>query len=572
MIDKDTQKKLELYLAENLGIPVNSIAKEREKGGDLFENLIKDRITTEEKLLQVLSSFFSVPFIDLRKIEIPEETVKVIPQSTAEKGMLIPFSKIGPKLKVAMANPLDLQTIEKLRFSTGFRIEPYVALTFRIREKLESVYGKVEADFFSKLRSELESEELIEEEIPELPTKGVVVSLDNLKQLASQAPIVKLVNALILEALNKGASDIHVEPYENEVRIRYRIDGVLHVVGKYSVNLKDAITARLKVLSNMDIAEKRLPQDARMKVKYRNREIDFRVSSIPTMYGEKIVLRILDKGSLKLDLSKLGLEKREYDLLMRAIKAPYGMVLVTGPTGSGKTTTLYSSLLTINTPEVNIMTVEDPVEYNLYGINQVQVKPEIGLTFARVLRSFLRQDPDIIMVGEIRDAETAEIAIEAALTGHLVLSTLHTNDAPSTVTRLLDMGIEPFLVASSTLLVIAQRLARTICPHCKEEYKYPAEVLKDVGFSEEEAKLLKTYKGKGCEYCNYSGYKGRVGLYEVMEITPQLRDAILKGKNSEEIRRLAISQGMRTLRELGKIKIAEGVTTPEEVLRVTREY
>ncbi len=572
-MERDVLERAEHFLAEHLGVPVSVIVKEREKGGDLFENLVKDGITTEEKLLQILSQFFSVPFIDLRHVEIPEDTVKIIPQSTAEKGMLIPFSKIGPKLKVAMANPSDLQTIERLRFSTGFRIEPYVALTFRIKEKLEEVYGKVEEDFFEKLKSELRSEETTTEELgAELPTKETVVSLDNLKQLALQAPIVKLVNALILEALNKGASDIHVEPYEDEVRIRYRIDGVLHIVGKYPINIKDAVIARFKVLSNMDIAEKRLPQDARMKVKYKNREIDFRVSTVPTIYGEKVVLRILDKGSLKLDLSKLGLEKREYDLLLRAIKAPYGMVLVTGPTGSGKTTTLYSSLLTINKPEVNIMTVEDPVEYNLYGINQVQVKPEIGLTFARVLRSFLRQDPDIIMVGEIRDTETAEIGIEAALTGHLVLSTLHTNDAPSTVTRLLDMGIEPFLVASSVLVVIAQRLARAICPHCKEEYRYPVEVLEEVGFTREEAESLKTFRGKGCEYCDYTGYKGRVGLYEVMEMTPVIRDAILKGKTSEDIRKISISQGMRTLRELGKIKITKGVTTPEEVLRVTREY
>ena len=309
-----------------------------------------------------------------------------------------------------------------------------------------------------------------------------------------------------------------------------------------------------------------------MRARFKGRDIDFRVSTVPTVYGEKVVLRILDKGALKLDLSELGLEDREYNLIEKAIHSPYGMVLVTGPTGSGKTTTLYSSLLKVNKPEVNIMTVEDPVEYNLYGINQVQVNPEIGLTFARALRAFLRQDPDIIMVGEIRDTETAEIAIEAALTGHLVLSTLHTNDAPSTVTRLVDMGVEPFLVSSSVILVVAQRLARRICPYCKEPYVYPEEVLKEVGFTDEEIKGLKTYRGKGCEKCDYTGYKGRVALYEVMEVVPEIRDAIVRGENADRIRDIAKKYGMRTLREIGKIKIAKGITTPEEVLRVTRSY
>ncbi|WP_456485027.1 type IV-A pilus assembly ATPase PilB [Desulfurobacterium sp.] len=572
-MDKAILRQIEKKLVE-LGIPLEKLEKIKKTNEDFFEGLIKNNLIKEETLLQILSQVYGVPSVDLREISLDEDIVKIIPQSTAEKNMLLPIGRIGPNLKLAMADPSDLQTIERLRFSTGFKIEPYVALPFRIKHKLEEVYGKIEEDFFSKLRQELltEKESAEIEDLEETPVKENVVSLDNLKQLATQAPIVKLVNAIVLEALKRGASDIHIEPFEKELRIRYRIDGVLHVVGKYSPEIKDAVSARFKVLSNLDIAEKRLPQDGRMSVKYKGRKIDFRVSTLPTVFGEKIVLRILDKGNLQLDLSKLGLEEREYKLLMKAIKAPYGMVLVTGPTGSGKTTTLYSSLLTVNTPEINIMTAEDPVEYNLYGINQVQIKHEIGLDFARVLRAFLRQDPDIIMVGEIRDKETAQIAIESALTGHLVFSTLHTNDAPSTVTRLLDMGIEPFLVSSSVLLVIAQRLARRICPKCKEPYKYPIEVLMEVGFSKEEAATIKTYRGKGCDYCNGTGYKGRVGFYEVLEMSHKVRDAILKGKTSDDIRQIAILEGMRTLRDIGRIKIAKGDTTPEEVLRVTREY
>ncbi len=569
-MQKVDELKLKDFIAERIGVP-RRLLDEKE---DWLKELVETKAVSEEKLLEILSEFFGVPHVDLRSLTIDPNVVKVIPRATAEKALILPFGKSGPNLRVAMADPTDVQIRERIRFSTGYRIQPFVALPFRIREKLEEIYGKAEEEFFSKIKEELMREGAEEgTELEEVGgAKAQVVSLDDLKQLATQAPIVKLVNAIILEALKKGASDIHIEPFEKELRIRYRIDGVLHIVAKYQPDIKDAVVARFKVLSNLDIAEKRLPQDGRMRAKFQGRDIDFRVSTVPTVYGEKVVLRILDKGGLKLDLGELGLEEREYKLLKKAIFSPYGMVLVTGPTGSGKTTTLYSSLLTVNTPEVNIMTVEDPVEYNLYGINQVQVKPEIGLTFARALRAFLRQDPDIIMVGEIRDTETAEIAIEAALTGHLVFSTLHTNDAPSTVTRLVDMGIENFLVSSSIIIVIAQRLARRICPYCKEEHKYPPEVLRDVGFTDEEIASLRTFKGKGCEKCDFTGYKGRVALYEVMEMLPPIRDAVVKGKNADEIRELAKSFGMRTLREVGRIKVAKGVTTPEEVLRVTRSY
>ena len=568
-MQKVDESRLREFISQRLGVSPQ-LLKEK----DWEKTLIDKKVVTEEKLLELLSEFYGFPYVDLEKLEIPHDVVRIVPRITAEKYLVLPFDRKGPVLKVAMADPSDIQIRERIRFTTGFKVQPFVALPFRIREKLIEVYGKAEEEFFSKLKTELEREK-ISPEVEGFETVSItsqVLSLDDLKSLASQAPIVKLVNALILEAIQKGASDIHIEPFEKELRVRYRVDGVLRVVSKYSPEIKDAVVARIKVLSGLDIAEKRLPQDGRMKATFKGRQIDFRVSTVPTIYGEKVVLRILDKGSLKLDLSELGLEEREYKLLLKGIQSPYGMVLVTGPTGSGKTTTLYSSLLTVNKPEVNIMTVEDPVEYNLYGINQVQVNPEIGLTFARALRAFLRQDPDVIMVGEIRDLETAEIGIEAALTGHLVLSTLHTNDAPSTVTRLVDMGIEPFLVSSSVILVVAQRLARRICPYCKEPFTYPPEVLKEVGFSGKEISSLQTYKGRGCEKCDFTGYKGRVALYEVMEMVPEIRDAIVKGKNSDEIREIARKHGMRTLREVGKIKIAKGVTTPEEVLRVTRSY
>ncbi|MEO2068118.1 MAG: type IV-A pilus assembly ATPase PilB [Desulfurobacteriaceae bacterium] len=568
MLSKADEAKLRDFIVSQLNLP-RTLVDGKE---DWIKAILDANAATEEELLELLSKFFKVPAVDLRKVQISSDVIKIVPRATAEKFLLIPFGKSGPILKVAMSDPSDIQTREKIRFSTGHRVQPYVAIPFRIKEKLQEVYGEAEEEVFSSLSEELLKKDLSKEiEAETVPHEENVVSLDNIKALATQAPIVRLVNAIIAEALRRGTSDIHIEPFEKELRVRYRIDGILQVVGKYPPEIKEAVAARFKVMSNLDIAEKRLPQDGRMRVKFKGRDIDFRVSTVPTVFGEKIVLRVLDKGNLRLDLTQLGLEEREFNLLVKAIKSPYGMILVTGPTGSGKTTTLYSSLLTINTPEVNIMTAEDPVEYNLYGINQVQVRHDIGLDFARVLRAFLRQDPDVIMVGEIRDKETAEIAIESALTGHLVISTLHTNDAPSTVTRLVDMGIEHFLISSSLILVVAQRLARKICPKCKEPYQYPPEVLREVGFSEEEILKIQTYKGKGCDHCGGSGYKGRVALYEVLEMTPKLREAVIKGKNTDELREIARAEGMRTLREIGLIKIAKGVTTPEEVLRVTRD-
>jgi len=560
MVKRSDEEKLKRFIADRLGIPPQLL-----QGEKWDEELLRKKVVSEDRLLSLLSEFFAVPPIDLRRVKIPPELTKLIPKSLAESSLILPVEKSGPKLSLAMADPSDIQTKEKIRFSTGFNVQPLVALPFRIREKIEELYGEFDEEFLTKIRTEIMSKR---EEIDEAPSQ--ILTLDDLRNLASQAPIVKLVNALIIEALKKGASDIHVEPFEDELRIRYRVDGVLREVARYRPDIKDAVVARIKVLSGLDIAEKRLPQDGRMRAKYQGRNVDFRVSTVPTIHGEKVVLRILDRGAVSLKLEELGLEEREYELLRRAISSPYGMVLVTGPTGSGKTTTLYSCISRINSPEINIMTVEDPVEYNIHGVNQVQVNPEIGLTFSRVLRAFLRQDPDVLMVGEIRDIETAEIAVEAALTGHLVLSTLHTNDAPSTITRLVEMGIEPFLVASSVITVVAQRLARKICPYCKRLYEYPEEVLREVGFTKEEIKKLTTYKGEGCERCDFTGYRGRVALFEVMEVSPQIREAIVKGKDSGEIARIAKEEGMRTLREIGKLKIAKGITTPEEILRITR--
>jgi type IV pilus assembly protein PilB len=385
-----------------------------------------------------------------------------------------------------------------------------------------------------------------------------------------EAPIVKLVNGIFVNAIKSEASDIHVEPYENSLRVRYRIDGVMYTVMNLPTKIRAALTSRIKIMSKLDIAERRLPQDGRIKLKLgKKRDIDFRVSVLPCLFGEKTVLRLLDKGNLQVDLTKLGFEQAALDDFMEALNKPYGMLLVTGPTGSGKTTTLYSALNYLNKPDTNIMTAEDPVEFNFMGINQVQVKEEIGLTFAAALRSFLRQDPDIIMVGEIRDFETAEIGVKAALTGHLVLSTLHTNDAPGTISRLLNMGIEPFLVSSSVILILAQRLARRICAQCKEEEKLPAAALIKIGFSEEEAESMKCYKGKGCQVCNGTGYKGRVALYEVMPIRDELKELILEGASTSDIKKAAIRLGMKTLRMSGLTKVAEGVTTIDEVMRVT---
>ena len=510
----------------------------------------------EEELAGFLSQQLGIPSIVLKKTKIPDEMLKLLPPDYMKKHLVVPVEKRGSTLVVAMVDPTDQGVINEISFITGLRVEPVVAPEKSIREFLEE-----------RLGGELEIEKLIPKEMLEEEEEiEFVEEKKEEEEEVEEAPIVKFVNYIIMDALKKRASDIHIEPYEDFLRIRFRIDGVLHEVMNPPLKIKNALVSRIKIMSNLNIAEKRLPQDGRFKLKIKDREVDFRVSTLPTIYGEKVVIRILDKEGLKWNLSELGFEEDQLNLFRKAIRMPYGMVLVTGPTGSGKTTTLYSAILELNKTDVNISTVEDPVEYNLPGINQVQVNESIGLTFASALRSFLRQDPDIIMVGEIRDLETAEISVKAALTGHLVFSTLHTNDAPSTVERLVDMGVEPFLVASSVNLVMAQRLVRVICENCKEEVKPDPALVEEVGIDPKEFRF---FKGKGCKECNNTGYRGRIGIYELMEITPEIREAIIKRESSSVIREIARKNGMRTLRESGLLKVKRGITTLEEVIRTT---
>jgi type IV pilus assembly protein PilB len=543
-----------------------AIELQRKESGRLGSNLIKLGFLSEEELVSFLSKQYGVPAINLSDYVIDSSVTKFIPQEVSQKYQIIPVARVGATLTIAMVDPSNVFAIDDVKFMTGYNVEPVVAAETAIREAIAEHYGQ--SDALQTVMDNLTKKEgdyvdfVHESEEDE-------VDIADLKQAVEEAPVVKLVNLILSEAIGKGASDVHLEPYEKNFRVRYRIDGVLYDIMQPPLKLKAALSSRIKIMSELDIAERRLPQDGRIKLRAKGRSVDLRVSTLPTLFGEKIVMRILDKSSLVLDLTKLGFEQKAMEDFEEAISSPFGMVLVTGPTGSGKTTTLYSALTTVNTTDVNIMTSEDPVEYNLPGINQVQVREEIGLTFAAALRSFLRQDPDIIMVGEIRDFETAEIAVKAALTGHLVLSTLHTNDAPSTISRLLNMGIEPFLVSASVLLILAQRLARRICKQCKEEETIPVPALLKVGFSEEEAKDMKCYKGKGCSACNDTGYKGRIALYEVMPVKEELKELILEGASAAEVKKAAKRMGMKTLRMSGLTKIKEGVTTVEEILRVT---
>ena len=543
---------------------------QRSNGGKLGSCLTRMGFITDDDITGVLSRQYGVPSINLKFYEIDPNVIKLIPQDTALRYQVIPLSRVGSVLTIAMTDPTNVFAMDDIKFMTGFNVEPVVASESAIGEAITRFYGGADSD--SEELSKM-MKDLVEDEELELAAEEADLDAAALEKAAEEAPIIKLVNLILTDSVKRGASDIHLEPYELEMRVRFRVDGVLQTVMSPPLRLKDAITSRLKIMAKLDIAEKRLPQDGRIMIKYRadgkKKELDFRVSTVPTLYGEKIVLRLLDKENLRLDMTKLGFEPESLKKFERNILKPYGMVLVTGPTGSGKTNTLYSSVARLNTVDTNIMTAEDPVEFQLAGINQVQMKEQIGLNFAAALRAFLRQDPNIILVGEIRDFETAEIAVKAALTGHLVLSTLHTNDAPSTISRLMNMGIEPFLVATSVNLIGAQRLVRRICSNCKEELEVPEQALVDAGYSPEEAKKTKIYHGKGCSTCNKGGYKGRTGLYEVMEINDELRELILVGASALELKKKAIEQGMITLRRSGLIKVALGQTTMEEVLRET---
>ena len=561
---------------------------QRTTGGKLGANLVKLGIVKDEEITALLSKQYGVPSIALHQFEIDPAIIKLVPAETARKYQIVPLSRAGATLTIAMTDPTNVFAMDDVKFMTGYNVEPVVASEIALLDSIDKYYGmaaqaaaKAAANTAAPGESALEVAQRALDDMPMLTSSDDVEVIEELEEISAEtlarqgeeAPVIKLVNVVLMSAISKGASDIHIEPYEKEYRIRYRIDGILYNIMSPPLKMRDAITSRIKIMAKLDIAEKRLPQDGRIKIRFTDngtpKDIDFRVSCLPTLFGEKIVMRLLDKSKLMLDMTKLGFEDESLLKLDTAINKPWGMVLVTGPTGSGKTNTLYSSIAKINTIETNIMTAEDPVEFNLLGVNQVQVRENIGLNFAAALRSFLRQDPNIILVGEIRDFETAEIAVKAALTGHLVLSTLHTNDAPSTINRLMNMGIEPFLVASSLNLVCAQRLVRRVCTHCKVEDAVAPQALEQIGFTAEDARVLKPVKGTGCEKCNKTGYKGRVGLYEVMEITEELRELILVGASSLELRRKAVEEGMITLRGSGLRKVKLGVTTLEEVLRET---
>src|SRR5215813_9705869 len=591
----------EILVRENLISAQNlreALDYQREHGGRLGFNLVKLGLVSDDMITAVLSRQYGIPSVNLDLFHIDESVLRLIPQDVAQKYSVLPLSRVGATLTLAMVDPTNVFAMDDVKFMTGLNVEPVVVAEASVQHAIAKYYGgsrEIELASLSAEQAALEaaraangggitSEDLVSLDSIDFDTEqneGDVeiledneeIDLATLSKMSEDAPVVRLVNVLLVDALRRGASDIHVEPYEKELRIRFRIDGVLYDVMHPPLKLRDALISRVKIMSKLDISEKRLPQDGRIKIKVkvdsRSRELDFRVSTLPTLFGEKVVLRLLDKQNLMLDMTKLGFEPESLTKFQRNISKPYGMVLVTGPTGSGKTNTLYSALQSLNTIETNIMTAEDPVEFNLPGINQVQMKEQIGLNFAAALRSFLRQDPNIILVGEIRDFETAEIAIKAALTGHLVLSTLHTNDAPSTISRLMNMGIEPFLVATSVNLIQAQRLIRRVCKDCKVDHATPPEALIEVGFTAQEAKTLKTYKGKGCSTCNNTGYKGRIGLYEVMEVTDDIRELILIGASALELRKKAIDDGMITLRESGLHKIRAGLTTLEEVVRET---
>ncbi len=527
-------------------------------GGSLAVNLVKVGALSQDELNEFLKQFYGVPVVDIAGAEVDPAVIRLIPADVASRFQVVPYKRSGRRLTVVMANPSNIFALDDIKFITGCEVETCVAADDVIKKAIDRFYDSAES--LASVMKEFDDDlELVEDQEDE----GV-----NLSEItAEEAPVVKLVNSLLADAIRKGASDIHIEPFEKQMRVRFRIDGELYEMMSPPTRLKSAMISRLKIMAELDIAERRIPQDGRIRLRMLNKNIDLRVSTLPTIFGEKVVMRILDKSNLNIDLTKLGFDAPSLKKLVKAVEMPYGMVLVTGPTGSGKTTTLYSALSKVNRSSVNIMTAEDPVEYNLDGVNQVNVHEEIGLTFAAALRAFLRQDPNIVMVGEIRDIETASIAVKAALTGHLVLSTLHTNDAPSTLNRLVDMGVEPFLVASSVNLIMAQRLIRRICKNCKAATVLHPEVIEELGLSDEDAQDLVVYEGSGCVECNNTGYKGREGIYEVLPVTPAIRDMILDRAPTSEIRSMAIQEGMLTLRAHGLMKLKQGITSVEEVLK-----
>ncbi len=558
---------LELLVKENLLSPdqaQKALADQRRSGERLATVLTRLAFISEDELLDFLSRKYGIPVINLGRVEVDPDILRLVRKEIVQKYQVFPVRKVGNTLTLALSDPTVVLAIDDVQFATGLHVIPVLAAESAIRAAIDHNYSSGVEDLKKLIDQESTGETSLE-----LLDKASKVDIAELGREAEEAPTIRFVNLIIADAIRKRASDIHLEPYEKVFRVRYRIDGVLHDMMNPPKQMEPAILSRVKIMANLDIAERRLPQDGRLSVKFQNREIDLRVSSLPTIYGEKIVMRVLDKGSIVLDLTRLGFEEDDLNRFKKIIATPYGMILVTGPTGSGKSTTLYAAIATINNPDINIITAEDPVEFNIAGINQVLVREDIGYNFAAALRAFLRQDPDVILVGEMRDLETAQIAIRAALTGHLVFSTLHTNDAPSTVTRLQDMGIPPFLISSSLLLVIAQRLVRRICLECREAVQVPVSALIDVGFRPEEAESVRVYTGKGCANCANTGYKGRISVHEIMWMIPELQEAIVRQRPANEIKDIAVKAGMRTLRQTGLRKVANGLTTIDEVLRVT---
>ena len=558
----------DLLVSNGLITPVQlekALQDQKISGSKLGSGLVKLGYISEKSLVSFLSRHYGVPAIDLNEVQIDPDAMKMISTDVIFKYQAIPIKRVGSTLRVAMSDPSNILAVDDIKFLAGCHVEVFVSTESAIKSVIDRFYDP--SDTMTEIMENMEEGERME-----LLEDSEDIDVSALQQAVEDAPVVKLVNLILNEAIKRSASDIHIEPYEKVFRVRLRVDGVLYEFMKPPLKLKNAITSRVKIMAKLDIAERRLPQDGRIKVKHgKDKEMDFRVSVLPTLFGEKVVMRLLDKSSLQLDMTKLGFEEQPLKEFRDAIHKPFGMVLVTGPTGSGKTTTLYSALTELNQISENISTAEDPVEYNLMGINQVQIHEEIGLSFANCLRSFLRQDPDIIMVGEVRDFETAEIAIKAALTGHMVLSTLHTNDAPSTISRLLNMGIEPFLVASAVNLIVAQRLARRICDACKAVVQISPQMLINLGIPPEETNGLTCYKGAGCPRCSNTGYKGRVALYEVLQVGDEVREQILQGASTGEIKKGAIQLGMRTLRQAALQKLREGVTSVEEILKTTVE-
>ncbi|RKZ15447.1 type IV-A pilus assembly ATPase PilB [bacterium] len=556
--DKIAGKLLEANLVSQDQLH-KALEQQNKEGGTVGQNLVRTGALSELAYTEFLGKMYSLPTVCLAETEISTEIAALIPQEVATRFGVVPVERRGRVLKVAMANPSNIFAIDDIKFITGMEVQPVVAAESEIKAAINKYYDS--ADSLREVLEGLEDDvELVEDDDDD-------VDSGTLSAESEHAPVVKLVNSMLVDAVKRGASDVHVECYEKHMRVRYRVDGILQEMMQPPSKMKSAIISRLKIMSELDIAERRIPQDGRIKLKVGEKKIDLRVSTLPCIFGEKIVMRILDKSNLKLDLADFGMYKPALDHILHASSLPYGMLLVTGPTGSGKTTTLYSCLSRVNKPGINIMTAEDPVEYNLDGINQVQVKESVGLTFAAALKAFLRQDPNIVMVGEIRDLETGGIAVKAALTGHLVLSTLHTNDAPATINRMIDMGLEPFLVATSTNLIAAQRLVRRICSSCKTVEDVPQETLADLGIDPE----MTCFHGKGCDDCGDTGYRGRQGLYEVLPFTPRIRELILERSSTTELRDAAIEEGMLTLRKDGIRQVEAGVTTVEEILRETVE-